>query len=366
MLVVVDHLDDRSVVGAALRSAGFEVLEAPTGAEAMALVEEWRPALVIVDVAIWTRDRGALGTRLRSERIPLILTTASQLEGEVRELSEKSGAALLLHKPLDQDQVLAAVKDALERRPVLAQGEARLSDLDQDRLALLEKLLLLDELSAERHKLVAALLDAQVLERERIASELHDDALQALAAVMMRLSALGKRLTDSNDLEMVARLVQTVASAIERLRGLLSRLYPPEPSTEPLARTIAAYLDRIAQDNQVEVSLRSQMLAEPDPAAKSLLWLTAREILTNACRHACASHLEVVLSECHEGYRVTVRDDGRGFTPADAMRVRPGHIGLSTASARLQTHGGALRVSSRPDCGATIQIEVPRSPAQLQ
>ena len=87
------------------------------------------------------------------------------------------------------------------------------------------------------------------------------------------------------------------------------------------------------------------MLAEPDPAAKSLLWLTAREILTNACRHACASHLEVVLSECHEGYRVTVRDDGRGFTPADAMRVRPGHIGLSTASARLQTHGGALRVS---------------------
>ena len=142
---------------------------------------------MIVDVAIWTRDRGALGTRLRSERIPLILTTASQLEGEVRELSEKSGAALLLHKPLDQDQVLKL----LSRTPSSAgrcwprAKRVCPRTLDQDRMALLEKLLLLDELNAERHKLVAALLDAQVLERERIASELHDDALQALAAVMM-------------------------------------------------------------------------------------------------------------------------------------------------------------------------------------
>ena len=88
-----------------------------------------------------------------------------------------------------------------------------------------------------------------------------------------------------------------------------------------------------------------------------------QEALTNARRHARASHAWVRIHRLDDQIRVSVEDDGRGFEPSAALPQDRPHFGLQVMRERAEKVGGNLAVDSRPGRGVKVELRLPCSPA---
>jgi CheY-like chemotaxis protein len=118
VLVVEDRPTDRELLVALLGNSGYEVLEAETGDEALRLTREWKPDLVIADMLVPEMDGLDLSRAVRSDpsiaATPIILYTATYELWELERLARAAGVSLVLRKPTDPKEILAAVASLLE------------------------------------------------------------------------------------------------------------------------------------------------------------------------------------------------------------------------------------------------------------
>src|SRR5439155_7304324 len=103
---------------------------------------------------------------------------------------------------------------------------------------LTDSLMRLERISEERRLLMTRLVDAQERERAQIASDIHDDSVQVITAVGLRLHALRRQLSDPKQLALMDRLDQTVSDAVARLRRLMFDLRPPALERDGLATAV--------------------------------------------------------------------------------------------------------------------------------
>lgn len=195
-------------------------------------------------------------------------------------------------------------------------------------------------------------------ERERLARDLHDSALQTLYGVALRLAASERALADAREQArpILRQAAGEIEHAIRAIRGCILGLRPERGS---LAAELAALADgaRRACSAHLELELDPRAEAHLEAEARLQLGCIAREALSNATRHAgaCAIALRLRL----EGDRLVLRieDDGRGFDPATA--ARGGGQGLRNMAKRARALGGRLRVASQPGSGTEVRVEVP-------
>jgi signal transduction histidine kinase len=212
-----------------------------------------------------------------------------------------------------------------------------------------------------RRQLGALLVEAQENERKRIAWDLHDDSIQVMTAVGLRLKALRRNVPDDPELaSQLDELEEAVGEAIGRLRHLLIELRPVVLDRKGLTPALRAYLDSLEEDGLSTV-LTSRLGAEPRPETRAILYRLSQEALTNVRRHARASRVEVVLEERGGGYALQVRDDGAGFSTQ--QRGEPGHLGLVAMQERAEVFGGWCRIQSAPGAGTTVEVWVPSEPS---
>ena len=217
----------------------------------------------------------------------------------------------------------------------------------------------LEHLSEERRRLLAGLVRAQEEERERIAGDVHDGAIQVMTGAAIRLQLLSQQLADQQQQRLLDRLDEAVRESIESLRQLLFELRPPALDAHGLAAAIDNYLTQTLEPEGIGFSLLSELDDEPPPDARTVLYRVAQEALANVRKHAHASHIEVVLESSMDGWNVRIEDDGVGFAPEDEPRERPGHLGLLGMRERMETNGGRLSVISTPGAGTTVEFWLP-------
>jgi diguanylate cyclase (GGDEF)-like protein/PAS domain S-box-containing protein len=130
VLVVDDRVVNREFLSTLIGYAGFEVLTAGDGAEALEVVRAHRPALVISDVLMPTMDGFEFVTRLRRDpdpgiaAMPIIFYTATYRLTEARELARSCGVAKVLSKPSEPEEILAAITEMLGVAPAAAMAAA--------------------------------------------------------------------------------------------------------------------------------------------------------------------------------------------------------------------------------------------------
>lgn len=207
-----------------------------------------------------------------------------------------------------------------------------------------------------RRELLARLVSAQEEERSRIASDIHDDSIQVLTALAMRLDLAASKLDDAEASAHISAAADTARTAMERLRRLIFDLRPPLLDEAGLATAMEAYLRQAADETGISWSLEDQLDAEPDPNTRTLIYRIAQEAVTNACKHGRPTHIDVALRQGRSGIVTTIIDDGAGFDPAEAHRPRPGHLGLIAMRERAEMSGGWWTVSSRPGHGTAVEF----------
>jgi PAS domain S-box-containing protein len=210
----------------------------------------------------------------------------------------------------------------------------------------------------QRRELAQRLQHAQELERRQIAADIHDDPIQVMSAVDMRLQMLlGYPEAITN--EAIEEIEHEVAEAIARLRSLLFELRPSALDREGLVAALQLYAEHTASSAGWSVEVRDDLSTEPDSDMAALLYRIAQEAIVNARKHADASTLRIECVAAADGAVVRVIDDGKGFTPDLHSIPEPGHLGLTTMVERAELAGGWVRVLSAPGRGTTVECWLP-------
>ena len=230
---------------------------------------------------------------------------------------------------------------------------------------LTESLEILKRTIEQRRTLLSRLEQAQEQERRRIAADIHDDSIQVMSAVDMRLQMLERQVDAPEAVAAVAEIKDTVQLAIDRLRHLLFELRPPVLDREGLAPALEIYLERMGSETGIGVEVVDQMQAEPPSDVRAIAFRIAQEALTNIRKHANASRVAVSLSGSESGLTVRVADDGVGFDRARSEVAEPGHLGLSTMRERAELAGGSFVIDTAPGSGTTVEFRLPFSPQDL-
>jgi PAS domain S-box-containing protein len=198
-----------------------------------------------------------------------------------------------------------------------------------------------------------------LVERSRIARDLHDSVSQALFSVHARAQVIrralasddrGLALEAAEDLELLAR------QATAELRALVGELRQSEDAGSDVGealRALAAEVTRL-EGLPVEVSFSPATLPLlPAPLGVHVPRIV-REALHNTVKHAEASNASVCVTADRDRISVRVHDDGRGFEPGSNDG-----FGQHTMRERAELCGGTLTVRSRPGAGTTVALDVP-------
>ncbi|HZR93056.1 MAG TPA: PAS domain S-box protein [Gaiellaceae bacterium] len=210
----------------------------------------------------------------------------------------------------------------------------------------------------QRRALLARLVQAQEEERMRIATDIHDDSVQVMTALVIRLGSLCQSLHDPELRDALEGIEQTARATIARLRALMFDLRPAVLDHGGLAPALRMYLGHAVGDREIEYDVRGESADEPGTMARTILFRIAQEAIANVIKHAGATRIGVELAACEGGTRVRVTDDGCGFDPAEASDS-PGHLGLASMRERAEQSGGWWRVESAPGLGTTVEFYVP-------
>jgi two-component system sensor histidine kinase UhpB len=212
--------------------------------------------------------------------------------------------------------------------------------------------------------MTARVINAQENERKRIARELHDEASQAITAMIMGLESARQDVAEDRLLQAkLDGLKQLAGATLEELRKLALDLRPTMlddlgllPAVRWLSRTAA---ERASLEVKVKVEgfEESERLA---PEVETCLFRITQESLTNVTRHAAAKHVEIKLeriasfeTDIGDGWgavRLIIKDDGKGFRPAEAKvaAYKGGHLGLFDIEERAALLGGKVEIESQP------------------
>jgi signal transduction histidine kinase len=212
----------------------------------------------------------------------------------------------------------------------------------------------------QRRELSKRLESAQEEERRRIASDIHDDSIQVMSAVEMRLQILAHLGPAGTTVDEVHDIQETVQQAIERLRHLLFELRPAALDRDGLVPALEQYVEHTGGPAGWTWEVTDELTEEPSPEMRAIVYRIAQEAIGNAGKHAEASRVEVVVAGDPHSVSVRIGDDGRGFDAASAAtEPAPGHLGLLTMVERAEVTGGHCRVTSAPGAGTTVEIWLP-------
>jgi PAS domain S-box-containing protein len=220
----------------------------------------------------------------------------------------------------------------------------------------------LQRVAVQRSDLLRRLVTAQEAERARIAGDVHDDSIQALAAVDLRLGLLQRQLAASEPelRASLTRIQSTVAGATAGLRQLLFDLEPPSENLD-CAEAVREAAAHIFEDTPTTWRLHCESeIHLPDTEQLQAIRIV-KEALINARKHAQASTVEIDVRNVGDGVEVTITDDGTGFDPA-ALDRQHGHRGLETMHDRAEATGGWCTVGPAEGGGTQVRFWVPRAP----
>lgn len=210
----------------------------------------------------------------------------------------------------------------------------------------------------QRRRLLAELVTAAETERHRIARDVHDDSVQVLAALDIRLQLLQRHLgRDRARVEEVQALRGMTAAANARLRALIFDL---EPTTAGASLAEAVRNAGLEIFRATDVSLEVHYDVDDDPSEEIVrtVYRVVREALVNVRKHAVHARAVRVTIVARSGtLAVGVEDDGQG-ADVDARGVA-GHLGVVSMRERTELSGGTFNLGPSPLGGLQVTVQLP-------
>ncbi|QJR11258.1 hypothetical protein DSM104443_02331 [Usitatibacter rugosus] len=204
-------------------------------------------------------------------------------------------------------------------------------------------------------------LEAQLIERERIARELHDTLLQSTQGLILHIQSAATKMAPGEapreQLEAALEHANDVV-AEGRNRVLDLRIAGGQGDVRTILQEIAA---ATPFDPRIPVHINVQgKVRTVHPLVLAEIKQIASEALFNIARHAQARSVEVTVTFALRELRIRIHDDGIGIAEELlSAGSKPGHFGLSGMRERAQNIGGTFSIESRPGKGTDVMLTLP-------
>ncbi len=204
---------------------------------------------------------------------------------------------------------------------------------------------------------------AALLERQRLARELHDSVSQALYGIALGIDTAQDLVGRAPEkvVEPLAFARELAETGMAEMRALIFGLRPELLEREGLVAGLARHVAALEASHGLSV----EKVFGSEPAAslevKEALLRIGQEALHNIAKHARAKHVHVRLATEVANLVLEIADDGVGF---ESRREFPGHLGLVSMQERMVRLGGRLQVFSSRGQGTRIRARVPVQPSQ--
>src|SRR6266705_3383465 len=262
----------------------------------------------------------------------------------------------------EREETLTKAKELLELR--VEQRAAVLTRVNEElRVEIAERERAEEQFKAsldQLRALAARLQSVREEERTSIAREIHDELGQACTAIKMDLALIGRKTTKRQThlrakVDSASRLVDDM---IVTLRRIASELRPR--TLDDLGLTAA--LESQAQEFESHTGIRCHLSLPQEPLTldserSTAIFRIFQESLTNVARHAHATRVEARLERKADQLIFQVRDNGRGFDPAEAKARKS--LGLVGMQERALILNGELKIAGVPGAGTTMTLTIP-------
>lgn len=198
---------------------------------------------------------------------------------------------------------------------------------------------------------------AALQERNRIAREIHDSVGHALTALNIQLQTTAKLWPIDPDQAQtfLAQAQRLGITAMQEVRQSVSALRVEDQPEESIELAIATLVDDFRHSTAVAIDTQLQISADLSPQTTKTLYRLVQEALTNICKHAQATSVQLAIATETDSVHLTIRDNGQGFVPDRT----PSGYGLQGMQERISALGGRFDLSSAPGAGCQIYVQIP-------
>jgi signal transduction histidine kinase len=339
-------VEDESIVArdieSQLQALGYQSVGTVTHGEgAIQLAGELVPDLVLMDIQLSGAMDGITAAQAIRTRfaLPVVFLTAFDADNVLTraKLTEPFGYIL---KPFSERELRTVLSMALYKH----QAEARLQSSTRQLKALSRRV-----------------LEAQEIERRRVAVELHDELGQALTAIKINLQ-LSERFKEKAPPGINLENIRIIEDALQQVRRLATALRPSLLDDLGLAPALKWMAEQSAQRGAFLLNFEHERTqSRLAPEIEIACFRIVQEALTNIARHAQPRQVKISLQREGNELVLCVQDDGVGFDLA-AMRDRAaagGSLGVLGMQERATLIGGQLDIESTPGQGSIVQLRCP-------
>lgn len=212
------------------------------------------------------------------------------------------------------------------------------------------------QLIAKNREIEGALVQGQVQERERVASELHDSLNTRVAAICWQLEALPAQQWPVADQQILRNILQMTNDLYADIRLISHNFIPQELETDGLAASLQRLVGRLNQNSRLRFYLRADLLETGmSLPLKHQLYAITLELVNNVIKHAHCQQAWLSLTRENDTLTLTVSDDGVGY----AIDQTPEGAGLQNIQSRVKALHGQWQVTSKPGLGVNTTLQIP-------
>lgn len=200
-------------------------------------------------------------------------------------------------------------------------------------------------------KAIIGMVEAQEVERQRLARQMHDGPAQSLTNFILQ-AEICQRLFDRNPDragEELNNLKTAASTTFQRVRDFIFDLRPMMLDDLGLVPTIRRYVEAFQEKTDIETQLNILGDERRLPGhIEVMMFRSIQAVMSNARDNLSAKYVNIVLDVGPEWLKATIEHDGRGFDPENVMSKDGSEdiYGLRTLKERIDLVGGSLDIVS--------------------
>ena len=240
----------------------------------------------------------------------------------------------------------------------------------------------------ENRTFISEIIQTQEEERKRISQELHDTVSQNIKTLLIEqkrfLSEINgtsvhfpnndAAVPDQSTIEKIEKIISLEKQNQKELRSIIQNLSIPLLGSVPFKTIIHDLCEQFSEQSGIPCTFfieQNVVLENFTTEQKHHIVRIIQEALNNIRAHSKAEETSVVIRNVayagkdgaarpqHNNIRIMIFDDGTGFDTAVIHTARKLHFGMSGMEMRAKLLGGTLTITSNPETGTEVQVDVP-------